>query len=318
MDAARVAEAHLGLGRMHIDIDAGRVEFEEQDVGRVALAVQDVGPGLARGVGQQLVADEAAIDEEVLLVAPGARIGRQRGEPREAQRPGAGVERARMGEELVADDFPRAARKVGAGETALDAAVVAQREGDLGPRQRHAPQHLVAMGEFGGPGLEELAPRRGIEVEVGDFDHGAGCQCGGLHRAAFAAQAKGVGVRSMPTRERDARNRSDRGQRFAAKAEAGDALEVVEAADLARGVARQRRRQVLGRDAAAVVGDADQAHTAFFQLHVDPGGAGIEAVFQQFLEHRGGAFDHLAGCYLADQEVRQRLDDSHRADYSFR
>jgi hypothetical protein len=48
-----------------------RVEFEEQDVGRVALAVQDVGVGLAHRVGEQLVAHEAAIDEEVLLVAPG-------------------------------------------------------------------------------------------------------------------------------------------------------------------------------------------------------------------------------------------------------
>jgi hypothetical protein len=36
------------------------------------------------------------------------------------------------------------------------------------------------------------------------------------------------------------------------------------------------------------------------------------AVFQQFLEHRGGSFDDLAGGDLADQEVGQRFDDAHR------
>jgi hypothetical protein len=318
VDAARVAKAHFGLGRMHIDIDAGRVEFEEQDVGRVALAVQDVGPGLACGVRQQLVADEAAIDEEVLLVAPGARIGRQRGEPRQSQRPGAGVERARMGEELVADDFPRAARKVGAGETALDAAVVAQREGDLGPRQRHAPQHFVAVRVFGRFRLEKFASRRGVVVEIGDLDHRAGGECGGLDVGGIAAQTEGMRLRRMTTRNRDPRDGCNRGQRLAAKSVAGDAFEVIEAGDLARRMPAQCQRQVVGRDAAAVVGDADQAHAAFFELHVDLRGAGVEAVFQQFLEHRGRALHHLAGRDLADQQVRQRLDDSHGSDYSFR
>jgi len=280
--------------------------------------VQDVGPGLARGVGQQLVADEAAIDEEVLLVASGARIRRQRGEPRQAQRTGAGVERARMRKEVVADDFPCPTLKVGAGETALRGSVVAQREGDIGTGKRHAPQHLVAVGEFGGLGLEELAPRRGVEIQVGDLDHRAGGQRGGFDVGGIAAQAPGVGLRGMLAGNRDPGDRGDRGQRLAAEAVAGDALEVVEAADLARRMTRQRQRQVVGADAAAVVGDADQAHATFFELHVDARGAGIEAVFQQFLEHRGGAFDHLAGRYLADQEVRQRLDDSHGRDYSFR
>ena len=66
---ARVAEAHLGLGRMHVHVDAARVELEEQHVGRVALVVQHVRVGLADRVREQLVAHEAAVHEEVLGVA---------------------------------------------------------------------------------------------------------------------------------------------------------------------------------------------------------------------------------------------------------
>jgi hypothetical protein len=51
------------------------IELEKQHVGRVAVAVQDVGVGLAHGMGEQLVAHEAAIDEEVLGIAAGARVG---------------------------------------------------------------------------------------------------------------------------------------------------------------------------------------------------------------------------------------------------
>jgi hypothetical protein len=313
VDAARIAKAHLGLGRMHIDIDAGRVEFEEQHVGRVALPVQDVGPGLARGVGQQLVADEAAVDEEILLVAPGARIGRQRGEARQAQRPGAGIERTGMREEVITDDFAGTSRKVGAGETAFHAGVVAQREGDVGPCQRHAPQHLVAVRVLGRFRLEEFASRRGVVVEVGDLDHGAGVECCGLHGATFAAQAEGMRLRGVPAGDCDPRHRGDRGQRLAAKAVTGDTFEVIEAGDLACRMPAQRKRKIVGRDAAAVVGDADQAHAACFQLHVDLRRARVEAVFQQLLEHRRRSFHYLAGGDLADQQVRQRLDDSHGA-----
>ena len=65
---ARLAEAHLDLGRMHIDVDPGRIQFEKQHVGGMAAAVQDVCVGLADRVGQQFVTDVAAVHEEVLGV----------------------------------------------------------------------------------------------------------------------------------------------------------------------------------------------------------------------------------------------------------
>jgi hypothetical protein len=66
--------------------------------------------------------------------------------------------------------------------------------------------------------------------------------------------------------------------------------------------------QFLGRDAAAVVDDADQLAAAVFNLDDDVGGPGIEGVFDQFLDHRSGALDHLAGGDAVDQE-RGKLAD---------
>jgi hypothetical protein len=49
VDAARVAEAHLDLCRMDIDVDGARIDLEEQQVRRLALAVQQfaIGPRTA-------------------------------------------------------------------------------------------------------------------------------------------------------------------------------------------------------------------------------------------------------------------------------
>src|SRR5690606_123282 len=111
------------------------------------------------------------------------------------------------------------------------------------------------------------------------------------------------------TAERYAFDRGDRGQRHALKAVAVYGFEVAEAGDLAGRMPRQRQRQFLLRNAAAVVGDAQEAHAAFFQMDVDTGGTGIETVFEDLLEHRGRAFNHLACGNLADEEVRQRAND---------
>ena len=77
MDAARVTETHFGFRRMHIDVDTRWIQIKKQYVGRLARAMQDIGPGLSRGMGKQFVTHEATIDEEILFVTTGAGIGRQ-------------------------------------------------------------------------------------------------------------------------------------------------------------------------------------------------------------------------------------------------
>jgi hypothetical protein len=120
---------------------------------------------------------------------------------------------------------------------------------------------------------------------------------------------RGTGVAAG---QRQARDRGDRGQRFAAEAERGHTFEVVERGDFRGGVAGQRQREFILGDAAAVVGNADQFDAAFLQLNLDRLAAGVEGVFEQFLENGGGSFDHFASGNLADQQVGEAGDGRHR------
>ena len=70
--------------------------------------------------------------------------------------------------------------------------------------------------------------------------------------------------------------------------------------------------QVAGGHARAVVANPDQADAAFLQVDVDPARAGIQRVFDQFLDHRRGPFDHFAGGDLVDQGFRASMAESAR------
>jgi hypothetical protein len=82
-------------------------------------------------------------------------------------------------------------------------------------------------------------------------------------------------------------------------------------------MARQRERQLFGRDAAAVVGDGDALDAAFLEADGDLGGARVERVFQQLLDHGRGPLDHLAGGDLRDELVGKLLDGAMGGDGAF-
>ena len=160
VDGARVAEAHLGLGRVHVDVDAGWVERQEQTVSRVAAAVQHVLISLAQCMGEHLVAHEAAINVAILSVATRPGVGRQCGVASQRQVAGGHLDAARIGEEVVAQNRSGAAAEIGPWQLQRDAAVVCQREGDFQVGQRHALEHLGAMRELGAFALQEFSPSR--------------------------------------------------------------------------------------------------------------------------------------------------------------
>ncbi|MNN22664.1 hypothetical protein D3C81_1360310 [compost metagenome] len=70
----------------------------------------------------------------------------------------------------------------------------------------------------------------------------------------------------------------------------------------------QRQRQVIGRDAAAIVTHPQQLDPALLDINIDALGAGVEAVFQQFLDHRGRTFNHLTGGDLVRQPWAEQFD----------
>jgi hypothetical protein len=178
-------------------------------------------------------------------------------------------------------------------------------------RQRQRPQQFVDVAELGALGAQEAAPRRHAVEQVAHLDLGAGrmlrrrrrqrLPASTSTRVAWAASAAARG-------QREPRHRRDRRQRLAAEAQREDALEVVEAGDLAGRVAGQRQRQLGGRDAAAVVAHADQPDAAFLEFDIDAQRTGVERVLDQFLDHRGGSLDDFAGRDLVDQRFRELAD----------
>ncbi len=60
------------------------------------------------------------------------------------------------------------------------------------------------------------------------------------------------------------------------------------------------QRQLVGPDAAPIVADAHQFAPPLLHRHVDVGRAGIDGVFQQFLDDAGRPLDHFARGDLVD------------------
>ncbi|MCY1178694.1 hypothetical protein D9M73_190590 [compost metagenome] len=193
-------------------------------------------------------------------------------------------------------------------------AVVTQVKTYIKARQRQAPDHFLQVIEFGFLGFEELAPGRGVEEQVTHFDRGTDRMRRRLHSgghvAAFGFHLPGLFGIAGSRGQGQACDRADRCQRLTTKTQAHDPLEVFQVANLAGGVPGQGQRQVVGGDAATVVAHAQQLHPALLDVHVDAPGTGVQAVFQQLLDHRSRALDHLAGGNLVGQPRAEQLDAS--------
>ena len=168
------------------------------------------------------------------------------------------------------------------------------------------------MGELGGVGLQELAARGRGEEQLAHFHARAARAGGGLEFAAAGVQPVRVRVGCGARGDGHVGHRRDRGQRLATKAHGGDRLQVMQAADLAGGVALERHGQLLHRNAAAVVFHHDGAHAASHQLDLDVAGAGVQRVVHQLAHDRGRPLDDLARGDLADQLVGQFADGTGR------
>ena len=68
----RIAEPDLGLRRVHVHVHLVGLGFEEQGHDRVTVASQQVLIGGAHAAEQELVADRAGVDEQILGAGMGA------------------------------------------------------------------------------------------------------------------------------------------------------------------------------------------------------------------------------------------------------
>ena len=128
-DFALVAEAHLELRRVDVDVDVGRGQADVDDGERMASGHEEAVVGLFDGEGQGAAAHPATVDEQrdVVAVSPGqARLPYQAADEggsgrRARRRRGERQERLR---DLVAVDAGRGVAEVGvAGRAQGEAAV---------------------------------------------------------------------------------------------------------------------------------------------------------------------------------------------------
>lgn len=61
VNGAAVPEAHFMLGRVYIHVYCCRINIQEQHIGRLPVAMQDIGIGRAYGVGNGAIPYKATI-----------------------------------------------------------------------------------------------------------------------------------------------------------------------------------------------------------------------------------------------------------------
>ena len=170
-----VAEPHLGLGRMHVDVDLARRKRDEQRQHRMTVARQIVGIGRAHRAEQKLVAHRPAVDEQILAERVRPRQRRQRRVAvdddalalrRDLDRIGAKLRPEHVAEPRQPTGPARQRRR----ECHRRALLAGEREGDIRPAHgepAHGFAHRLGLGAVE---LEKFQPRRRGVEQVAHLD----------------------------------------------------------------------------------------------------------------------------------------------------
>lgn len=316
MHHAPITEAHFVLGGVHVDVYHRRVDFKEQHKRGVAPVEQHVAIRLAHRMGHQLVAHRTAIHKEILQVRLAAGEGRQTNPPPQAQAIALDFNRQRLLKETRPANRRHTASArgviVGFVQAEDGLAVMPQVERHIEASQSQTLDDFLQVIEFGFLSLEEFTPRRGVEEQVAHFHRrtdGMGCRLDPRrHVATFGFHLPGLLGAAGAGRQGQARHRADGRQGLTAKAQAHHPLKVFQVANLAGGVTGQGQRQIVGRDTAAIVTHAQQLDATLLHVDINALGAGVDAVFQQLLDHRCRTLHNLTRRNLVGKARAEQFD----------
>ena len=99
-------------------------------------------------------------------------------------------------------------------------------------------------------------------------------------------------------------NAGDACEGFATKSHGTDGEEALGRGEFAGGMWCPGQGDVVVVESGAVVCYLDEAFSAVLDSDVDACGVGVDGVFEELLDNRGGPFDNLTGGNLVDQESR--------------
>ena len=239
---AGVAETHLGLSRVHIDIDLARLEGRTAPAAE-AVARQIIGIGAAHRADQKLVAHRAAVDEQILPERVGAR---QRRQSRKA------ADRTPSRSASIANAFFGSRRPARRRAASIDPPPVPRSPARVLARERESD---IRAGSWrgGAPLRARLPPRcdrssrisaapAGVK-QIAHLDVGALPERGRFDFGFFTGidgQCPGMRLGFVAGGDDEPRHRSNRRQGLAAKAKRVDGQQIV-AGELGGGVALDRQ-----------------------------------------------------------------------------
>ena len=200
-----------------------------------------------------------------------------------------------------------------------DQALVLQEcESDPGKRERCQGQIMLNVRALGFFAPQKLAAGRQIVEQLAHLDARSRRVAGGFHFRDFSPvqdDLRGLGRTGVAFtgRQREPADAGDARQRFTAKAHRRNGLQILRSLDFAGGVSFQAKQRVVPAHPHAVVRDANQAAAASLDFHRDAARLRVERVFDQFLDHTGGALDHFAGGDLVGDLFGQQANAVHAA-----
>ena len=298
-DLLVAAELDLLLGGVYVDIHRVEPGGQVEDAAGKFAHHLLVGVGLLQGGHHGAALHIPAVDKKV-LVAPGAPAAGGQGDkaghrhilPRALHRREAqGHIPAQHGVE------GRLHLPVAGGEQLL-LAVPEELDAHLRVGQGHPLHHGEAGRPLGGVLFQELEPGGGVVEQVAHHHCGA-LGAAGLFPVHHRAPLQGEGGPQILLRrageQLDAGDGGDGRQSLPPEAQGADGLQIVLGAQFAGGVAEKGGLRLGGGDAAAVVGNPDEAHAAVLDLHGQGVRPGVDSVLHELLDHRRGPLHHLAG-----------------------
>ena len=222
---------------MHVHVDLRRVDLEEEHGDGLAARGQGVLEGALHRRRHPPVTHVAVVDEGVEPPRRGERhlTRRHQAGDRHPQAPLLHLQQ--MGQHLGAEERGDALFEGGGGWAGDDRPpLVLEEEADLRVGQRQAHHRFLAVAQLGRLPLEELAPRGGIEEQVGDVD----LRPGDGRRVSHSELGPTRELESRALRgarlgggEREPRDRGDRRERLASEALGHDAREALGVGELA-------------------------------------------------------------------------------------
>ncbi len=164
------------------------------------------------------------------------------------------------------------------------------------------------MAKLGSVRLEEFFARGNAVKKIGDADGRSGGQTRRLYVDEFSTckfEPRAFGFRFVACFKKQARDRSNRWQRFPAKTQRRNGKQIVSGFQFARGVALESQQRIVVNHAVTVVNDADHPLAADFRFDADGLRASVQRIFQKLFDNRSRPLDNFARSDFICNSFRQ-------------